>query len=168
MPELSQQQTVVVPQTATTTGGKSRRGRHEVKRSKLKTKLCQFILQGAPCPYGERCAFAHGEDELRDEGAPTVSLRDMRFDVTPLASTDPLESDAAATKRLQLADWPPTCQMQHLAAPQQPTYFILFPNQPISGGVPTLQTPTFGNFTFNLLHPISANQGTHGFSIQFC
>ena len=33
-------------------------------RSLYKTKLCKFHSAGKPCSYGERCHFAHGEDEL--------------------------------------------------------------------------------------------------------
>lgn len=30
-----------------------------------KTVECKFYKQNKPCPYKERCTFAHGEQELR-------------------------------------------------------------------------------------------------------
>lgn len=39
----------------------------EVKPSKYKTSLCQFFLRKECCPFAERCAFAHGEEELQTE-----------------------------------------------------------------------------------------------------
>lgn len=53
--------------------------RGEVKASLYKTTLCQFFRNAAAtekegreeqprrCPFGDRCAFAHGESELRTE-----------------------------------------------------------------------------------------------------
>ncbi|KAG8348100.1 putative Zinc finger C x8 C x5 C x3 H type (and similar) [Trypanosoma vivax] len=38
-----------------------------VKTSKYKTSLCSFFVDQIGCPFGERCAFAHGEEELRSE-----------------------------------------------------------------------------------------------------
>lgn len=42
--------------------------RHDiVKPSKFKTSMCTFFLSAEGCPFGDKCAFAHGEDELRCE-----------------------------------------------------------------------------------------------------
>ncbi|KPI85846.1 putative zinc finger (CCCH type) protein [Leptomonas seymouri] len=51
--------------------------RHDiVKPSKFKTSMCTFFMSEEGCPFGDKCAFAHGEDELRaepKEGAPVQS-----------------------------------------------------------------------------------------------
>ncbi|EAN90997.1 putative zinc finger (CCCH type) protein [Trypanosoma cruzi] len=39
----------------------------EVKPSKYRTALCEFYLRQEECPFGTRCAFAHGEHELQTE-----------------------------------------------------------------------------------------------------
>lgn len=42
--------------------------RHDiVKSSKFKTSMCTFFRSPAGCPFEDRCAFAHGEDDLREE-----------------------------------------------------------------------------------------------------
>lgn len=35
------------------------------KTSKIKSSLCKNFMVGGSCPYGERCQFAHGPQELR-------------------------------------------------------------------------------------------------------
>ncbi|ESL08892.1 hypothetical protein TRSC58_03397 [Trypanosoma rangeli SC58] len=39
----------------------------EIKPSKFRTALCEFYLRQDECPFGTRCAFAHGEHELHTE-----------------------------------------------------------------------------------------------------
>ncbi|KEG13924.1 hypothetical protein DQ04_00711020 [Trypanosoma grayi] len=39
----------------------------EVKPSKFRTTLCDFYRRQEECPFGSRCAFAHGEHELQTE-----------------------------------------------------------------------------------------------------
>ncbi|KAG5482795.1 hypothetical protein LSCM1_06825 [Leishmania martiniquensis] len=42
--------------------------RHDiVKPSKYKTSMCTFFRSEEGCPFGDKCAFAHGEDELRPQ-----------------------------------------------------------------------------------------------------
>ncbi|CAD2221834.1 hypothetical protein AGDE_15962 [Angomonas deanei] len=42
--------------------------RHDiVKPSKFKTSLCSFFQSEEGCPFGDTCAFAHGEADLRPE-----------------------------------------------------------------------------------------------------
>ena len=37
-----------------------------------KTKLCRFFMErGGDCPYGARCNFAHGEDQLESARQPS-------------------------------------------------------------------------------------------------
>ena len=48
-------------------GRSKKQQNREVKPSKFKTTLCQFYIKGEECPFGEKCAFAHGDQELRDE-----------------------------------------------------------------------------------------------------
>jgi len=35
------------------------------RQAKVKTELCLYYLKDLPCPFGERCNYAHGWDELR-------------------------------------------------------------------------------------------------------
>ena len=32
---------------------------------KIKTELCKRWMENKECPYGDSCAFAHGEEELK-------------------------------------------------------------------------------------------------------
>ncbi|CUE71011.1 zinc finger protein, putative [Bodo saltans] len=41
--------------------------RGEVKPSKFKTSMCQYFIKDSECPFGDKCAFAHGDTELRSE-----------------------------------------------------------------------------------------------------
>ena len=36
-----------------------------------KTKLCRFFMERGECPYGARCYFAHGEDQLESARQPS-------------------------------------------------------------------------------------------------
>jgi len=38
--------------------------------SKFKTKMCRHYLMGLPCPFEDRCAFAHGNDQIRNQALP--------------------------------------------------------------------------------------------------
>ncbi|CAJ1020548.1 putative Zinc finger C-x8-C-x5-C-x3-H type (and similar) [Leishmania utingensis] len=63
--------------------------RHDiVKPSKYKTSICTFFRREEGCPFGEKCAFAHGEDELRSEPKDTASLPEASAadGVTPAAA----------------------------------------------------------------------------------
>jgi hypothetical protein len=57
------------------TGGGGGGGALDAEKTvaKFKTKVCIFWLQPRGCPYGDRCLYAHGDNELRDDlvgGAP--------------------------------------------------------------------------------------------------
>eukprot|EP00756_Hemistasia_phaeocysticola_P003397 Hpha_TRINITY_DN12225_c0_g1::TRINITY_DN12225_c0_g1_i1::g.17105::m.17105 len=41
---------------------------------KYKTKLCRNWQSGTPCPYGDRCVFAHGGQEMRRADDPNPYL----------------------------------------------------------------------------------------------
>lgn len=41
--------------------------KESVKVSKRKTRLCTYVSSPEGCPFGENCAFAHSESELRKE-----------------------------------------------------------------------------------------------------
>ena len=72
------------------TMGRNRSQHREVKPSKFKTTLCQFHIKGEECPFGEKCAFAHGDHELRNEqdNAFRMLLPDL-----PLASSSTSSND---------------------------------------------------------------------------
>lgn len=44
----------------------------ELQEAKLKTKICIYWLQPAGCPYGDKCLFAHGDVELREDHTGTT------------------------------------------------------------------------------------------------
>ena len=47
-------------------------GNTAIDKTKLKSKLCNRWLAGSMCRFVDRCAFAHGEVELRRPGMVTV------------------------------------------------------------------------------------------------
>lgn len=46
-------------------GGNFRGGRQGIDRTKMKSKMCIYWEKNGACAWGERCAFAHGAEELR-------------------------------------------------------------------------------------------------------
>ncbi|KPA83265.1 hypothetical protein ABB37_02942 [Leptomonas pyrrhocoris] len=42
--------------------GKPQLTSSRIDSTKYKTKLCRHFARGLPCPFGEHCAFSHGED----------------------------------------------------------------------------------------------------------
>lgn len=44
-------------------GNSLRYGRRGVDYTKFRTRLCRNFQAGAACPFGDRCAFSHGEAE---------------------------------------------------------------------------------------------------------
>lgn len=50
------------------TGGNHRGNRSAIDYSKFKTKVCRNYLLGIPCPFEDRCAFAHGDVQSQPQG----------------------------------------------------------------------------------------------------
>lgn len=54
--------------------GGSYRGRGRgtgIDRAKQKTKLCLYFEKSGNCAFGDRCAFAHGPEELQNPTRPS-------------------------------------------------------------------------------------------------
>ncbi|RNF09715.1 zinc finger protein ZFP1 [Trypanosoma rangeli] len=56
----------------------SRYGRRGVDYSKFRTRVCRNFSMGIPCPFGERCAFSHGDPE-----ASTVRMEEAELPPPP-------------------------------------------------------------------------------------
>ncbi|ORC88060.1 uncharacterized protein TM35_000181170 [Trypanosoma theileri] len=75
------------------------RRRDIVKTSKYKTSICSFFVTAEGCPFGDRCAFAHGAGELRSEVENTRILEgggSLESGTEEIAS-DPLVDGCRAT-----------------------------------------------------------------------
>ena len=46
---------------------------------RYKTALCKKYLESQSCPYGNKCQFAHGEQELRSMNAQPQNMMYMRM-----------------------------------------------------------------------------------------
>lgn len=76
--------------------------RHDiVKPSKFKTSMCTFFMSAEGCPFGDKCAFAHGEEELRCEpkdstaGASTALHDGATAAAAAAATSSPTSSHAS-------------------------------------------------------------------------
>ncbi|KAG8348098.1 putative Zinc finger C x8 C x5 C x3 H type (and similar) [Trypanosoma vivax] len=70
------------------TGSKKGSKHVEVKPSKFRTALCNYYERNQECPFGSRCAFAHGKHELQTEEQNIKILRStglLRLDGTDLS-----------------------------------------------------------------------------------
>jgi len=52
--------------------------RHKNFQVKKKTELCKTYQLGLPCPYGNKCSFAHGTDELRAKVLVPTNYKTVR------------------------------------------------------------------------------------------
>jgi hypothetical protein len=52
------------------------KGQHNPR---YKTALCKKYLESQSCPYGNKCQFAHGEQELRSMNAQPQNMMYMRM-----------------------------------------------------------------------------------------
>eukprot|EP01060_Flectonema_neradi_P006139 TRINITY_DN14105_c1_g1_i1.p1 TRINITY_DN14105_c1_g1~~TRINITY_DN14105_c1_g1_i1.p1 ORF type:complete len:187 (+),score=37.26 TRINITY_DN14105_c1_g1_i1:54-614(+) len=57
--------TMMLPCESAPAVSPTKEGTNAIDKTKLKSKLCNRWLAGTPCRFGDRCAFAHGEMELR-------------------------------------------------------------------------------------------------------
>ena len=46
----------------------------QVPYSNFKTQLCKYWLQEGKCQYKQKCSYAHGEDELRNQYDPLPDM----------------------------------------------------------------------------------------------
>ena len=56
---------------------KSNKEKYEVNDDRYKTALCKFFMTRNYCRYGDKCNFAHGEEELRKKR--DYSSRDSKY-----------------------------------------------------------------------------------------
>lgn len=54
-------------------GAGYRGGRQGIDRTKMKSKMCIYWEKNGNCAWGDRCAFAHGAEELRNPPAQAQS-----------------------------------------------------------------------------------------------
>lgn len=52
------------------------------RQAKVKTELCLFFSRGTACPFGPRCNYAHGEDELKYTKLVELSQAGLVEDIT--------------------------------------------------------------------------------------
>ena len=52
------------------TSGAHRSHRNTIDYSKFKTKMCRHYAMGQQCPFEDRCAFAHGEQQVAPPPPP--------------------------------------------------------------------------------------------------
>lgn len=57
-------------------GGGFRGGRQGIDKSKVKSKMCIYWEKNGTCAWGDRCAFAHGAEDLH--GTSPKPLQDMQ------------------------------------------------------------------------------------------
>lgn len=102
----------------------SKNRRHDiVKPSKYKTSMCTFFMSAEGCPFGERCAFAHGEAELRPEVQPTPAATSSSSSPSsaPVAVGDNGNEGGAAATTVDAAEgssaMPPACRASTTATP---------------------------------------------------
>jgi len=63
--------------------------------TKYKTKMCRNYMLGLPCPFEDRCAFAHGNGQIRsnrssNQGSP--SKAPPTYNAFLLATDSPVDS----------------------------------------------------------------------------
>jgi len=98
-----------------TSGAPSKRNKtSSIDSHKYKTKLCRNFIMGVPCPFEDRCVFAHGEDQLV---APSVSGPENHVrDAAPLPPPSYTASITAGAVNF------PSPQKRSSAPPPPPTY----------------------------------------------
>ncbi|KPA73280.1 putative zinc finger (CCCH type) protein [Leptomonas pyrrhocoris] len=70
--------------------------RHDiVKPSKFKTSMCTFFISEEGCPFGDKCAFAHGDEELRAEPKESTAAAATAPPETTAATSSPASSTAS-------------------------------------------------------------------------
>lgn len=52
----------------------SRDGQPSSRELFFKTRLCDKFMQFGDCPYGDRCHYAHGPQDLREKGSVAVGV----------------------------------------------------------------------------------------------
>ena len=108
-----------------------------IDKSKLKTKMCRAWSQGVPCAYGDRCAFAHGEQEKSSQGTPMESPLQMQK--VTLTSRN-LRNIVSTPNTLQNTS-------NYVNAVQQPVQQQVQQSTPISTPIQTPLTPVQESFS---------------------
>lgn len=94
--------------------GRGRPGRVGIDHTKRKTKMCMNFESGT-CSWGDRCAFAHGAQELLPQGQAPPGQGGMQHQMTP----EQYAQMMAAQQQQQQQQQPPQQQPQPQGVPQQ-------------------------------------------------
>ena len=76
--------------------------------TKYKTKMCRNFLLGIPCPFEDRCAFAHGNRQMRSSRAS--------------AQPSPLKEPPSYNQFMKAADSPVDSPRSETPIPPPPGY----------------------------------------------
>eukprot|EP00956_Cyclotella_meneghiniana_P004078 scaffold4940_cov55-Cyclotella_meneghiniana.AAC.1 len=134
-------------------------------KSLAKTKICNFIKYGKPCPYGDNCTFAHSVAELRCRktglnliDGPTAhqcvksslcispKSNEEATKTTPEAGSPSSSADSNATKKVSFQDSKPEAATIPLIPSEgNDNVWPLLPSTTLSynpfGSVPTTPPP---------------------------
>eukprot|EP01063_Lacrimia_lanifica_P020816 TRINITY_DN280_c1_g1_i3.p2 TRINITY_DN280_c1_g1~~TRINITY_DN280_c1_g1_i3.p2 ORF type:complete len:368 (+),score=153.63 TRINITY_DN280_c1_g1_i3:60-1163(+) len=131
-----------------------------IDRTKLKTKICRNWQSGVSCPYGDRCAFAHGDVERVSKAAArnqasSVSRTTSKVSVTATPTNPPMKPLQGNLASVFGSPMMGTPQANHLGTPQA-NHFVRTPSErSLQGSVPvqplmppaTLTTPLVNSTT---------------------
>eukprot|EP01063_Lacrimia_lanifica_P033270 TRINITY_DN5869_c0_g1_i4.p2 TRINITY_DN5869_c0_g1~~TRINITY_DN5869_c0_g1_i4.p2 ORF type:complete len:320 (+),score=136.21 TRINITY_DN5869_c0_g1_i4:82-1041(+) len=106
-----------------------------IDHTKYKTKMCRNYLKGQVCPFGDRCAFAHGEVEVLDKdtaqhtGPAAHAAQRLQTRRERHLQREQQRAGLPAPPPLVAPDTPLLPQMGQQATPQQPPHLVCVPTR---------------------------------------